>query len=253
MRSYASAYAASLAHGIAAIDVSFGPTTALIVVDQANQSSPQFRARWVALDEDSVLSRPILPLAELDGVRRGERFSREIKGERGQPGSLVTYVPLDRSASRPGRSAVEVVESLKYTSWFEHGNLDLRRILVAEDDPQMLRLVADTLRAGYEVVEAHSGSDLVEHLSDCLLQTQRRERFDLVISDHRMPGFTGLEVVEGLLAVDSAPPFVMITAFGGAEFAEEAWRAGARAVLDKPFQTRGLLDVVVELIDPALS
>jgi CheY-like chemotaxis protein len=66
-----------------------------------------------------------------------------------------------------------------------------------------------------------------------------RPPFDRVISDHRMPGFTGLGVLRGLQSFRSAPPFIVITAFGGSEFAAEAERAAARAVLDKPFDSRG--------------
>ena len=127
-----------------------------------------------------------------------------------------------------------------------------RRILIAEDDPQMLRFVSEALRrAGYLVVEAHSGGDLIRRLTDWVLYPDCGPAFDLVISDHRMPGFSGLEVLEGFRSLTAAPPFIMITAFGGDEFADEASRAGARAVLDKPFLVRDLLELVLNLIGPA--
>jgi CheY-like chemotaxis protein len=127
----------------------------------------------------------------------------------------------------------------------------VRRILLAEDDLEMRRLIADTLRrAGYEVIEARNGGELLDQLTGWLVDDQRPVPFDLVISDQRMPGFTGLGVLEGLRAFAGAPPFILITAFGGSEFAAEACRAGARAVLDKPFELPDLLATVARLIGP---
>src|SRR5262245_33697632 len=120
-----------------------------------------------------------------------------------------------------------------------------RRILLAEDDLEMRRLMGDALRRrGYEVIEARNGTELLDLLTDWLLEPSPCSPYDLVISDHRMPGFTGLGVLEGLQDFGGAPPFVMITAFGGSDFAQEAQRAGARAVIDKPFEPELLLRTV---------
>jgi len=127
-----------------------------------------------------------------------------------------------------------------------------RRILLAEDDLEMRRLLSDALRRrGYHVVEARNGVELLDLLTDWLIAASPCTPFDLVISDHRMPGFTGLGVLEGMKDFGAAPPFIMITAFGGTEFAVEARRAGARAVLDKPFDADVLLRTVAELIGTA--
>jgi CheY-like chemotaxis protein len=129
-----------------------------------------------------------------------------------------------------------------------------RRILLAEDDLEMRRFVGDALRRrGYLVIEAANGTELIQRLTDWLLVPCDQAPFDLVISDHRMPGFTGLGVLRGLQSFRSPPPFIVITAFGGSEFAVEAQCAGARAVLDKPFDSRVLLQLVTELIGPARS
>jgi two-component system, response regulator FlrC len=129
-----------------------------------------------------------------------------------------------------------------------------RRILLAEDDLEMRRFVGDALRRrGYHVIEAANGTELIQRLTDWLLVPSDQAPFDLVISDHRMPGFTGLGVLRGLQSFRCPPPFIVITAFGGSEFAVEAERAGARAVLDKPFDSRVLLQLVTDLIGPGRS
>jgi DNA-binding response OmpR family regulator len=113
-------------------------------------------------------------------------------------------------------------------------------VLVAEDDHEMRTLLVDVLRAeGYEVAEAQHGVDV-------LLRFVRDdpEQFDLIISDIRMPGVTGLEFLEGLREQEGFPPTVLITAFGDAATHAEAIRLGAVAVVDKPFEISELLALV---------
>ena len=113
MRSYAIAYAASLAHGIAAADARSAEQAARVILNQANQSSPQFRARRVTLDDTeagSLVHAQLSPAAR-DAVRHGKRLAVEIPG-RGAPGNLVAYVPLQSSGGL-AHTAVEVIESLQ--------------------------------------------------------------------------------------------------------------------------------------------
>jgi two-component system response regulator (stage 0 sporulation protein F) len=68
------------------------------------------------------------------------------------------------------------------------------RILLAEDDFEMRSFLASVLRtAGYEVIEASSGLRLLEQMSLSLVYNVKFD-LDLVISDIRMPGASGLEV-----------------------------------------------------------
>ena len=110
------------------------------------------------------------------------------------------------------------------------------RVLLAEDNRELRRLLAAGLRKnGYLVTEAATGFDMLERLGDLTL---RNEAFDLIISDVRMPGPTGLVAVEGLRhgtgRSSSSTPVMLITAFGDAALHAEARRLGA-VVLDKPF------------------
>ncbi|RKH16015.1 response regulator [Corallococcus sp. CA047B] len=118
------------------------------------------------------------------------------------------------------------------------------RILVADDQLEMRTLIRKMLvRRGYEVVEASDGPDLVRVLIDGLTADESRAP-DLIITDVRMPGFTGLEVLARLRREQWNTPVILITAFGDAKLHGEAQRLGAAYVLDKPFELDELRDAV---------
>lgn len=124
-----------------------------------------------------------------------------------------------------------------------------KRILLAEDDADMRELLAWSLvDQGYQVVEVADGMDLCRRLADHLVQ-KRSRHFDLVISDIRMPGVTGLEVIRGLGELENVPPSILITAFGDRETHRQADEIGV-SLLDKPFEIDELLARVRELLQP---
>jgi DNA-binding response OmpR family regulator len=124
------------------------------------------------------------------------------------------------------------------------------RVLLAEDDYEMRRLVAIALRRdGCEVIEVDSGNKLLDLLATELLHPVRQPSIDVIISDHRMPGATGLSVLMGLHKERWATPFILITAFGGQEMEGRALEQGAAAVFDKPFDMNALCAAVRRLTD----
>jgi CheY-like chemotaxis protein len=124
------------------------------------------------------------------------------------------------------------------------------RILLGEDDDQMRSLLAGELhREGYEVVECRNGVQLLDRLYSFLLP-HGREDYHLIISDIRMPGLTGLEILAGLADKPGFPPTILITAFGDDETHAEAERYHVVAVFDKPFDIEDLLAKVRETVPP---
>jgi CheY-like chemotaxis protein len=118
-------------------------------------------------------------------------------------------------------------------------------VFLAEDDAELRTLLARRLRKlGCDVVELRNGVELLEQLAGA----PGLDPPDLVISDHRMPGTTGLDVLGQLRARDSLTPFVLITAFGDAETHAQARRDGAAAILDKPFEIDDLCALVRGLL-----
>jgi len=118
-------------------------------------------------------------------------------------------------------------------------------IVIAEDDYEMRRLVAAALReTGDHVVEARDGLDLLDIIRAWYYPGTRAHPIDVIVSDVRMPGLTGLDIVEMLQDRSLRIPVVLTTAFGSAVLRAEATRRGVAAVLDKPFEMSELRAVV---------
>lgn len=112
------------------------------------------------------------------------------------------------------------------------------RILLVEDDPTFRRLLRTILAGeGYEVREAADGR--------AGLALLRRESFDLVISDLKMPEIGGLELFRACREEPPAPPFILLTAFGTVEEAVAAIKEGAADFLTKPLKDPETLRVIV--------
>lgn len=121
------------------------------------------------------------------------------------------------------------------------------RILVAEDDDDMRSMLASALRRdGYEVIEVETGDRLLQELGTELLDGSTT-RPDLIVSDIRMPGCTGIEVLAGLRRADWATPVILITAFPDGHTHSDATRLGA-LVFDKPFDLDDLRVAVSTII-----
>jgi DNA-binding NtrC family response regulator len=100
--------------------------------------------------------------------------------------------------------------------------------LIVEDDPTMqafLREVAAGLGVRAEI--AANGREAIEKIG--------ARRFDLILSDVRLPGASGIEILKAARAVDAKVEVVLITAYATVELAIEALRAGADDFLQKPF------------------
>jgi len=122
------------------------------------------------------------------------------------------------------------------------------RILLAEDDEEMRKLIKQSLeRKHYEVTECSNGYEFFARMLD-LIKTGHCLNQDLIISDIRMPGWTGFEVLEAVHRNKECPPIILITAFGDKEVHAEAKRLGIAAIFDKPFEIKDLLLKVNEII-----
>ena len=129
--------------------------------------------------------------------------------------------------------------------------LGRRLVLVAEDDPSLRRLIVTVLQdAGYAVVEAQDGAQLLDEIEELLAGPRTRSDSFLIVTDINMPGLTGLDVLAILRCASARTPVVLITAFGDAETRAEARELGAVTVLDKPFTVDLLRDVVDQATRP---
>jgi len=104
---------------------------------------------------------------------------------------------------------------------------DKKRILVIEDDEEMRALLRDVIEEeGFQTASVNNGSEAFRKLA--------KESFDLIITDVRMPGLTGLEILPGIKKLQPDAPIIVITAFGSEEIQQKALGRGANAYLEKP-------------------
>src|SRR5437016_2600752 len=117
-----------------------------------------------------------------------------------------------------------------------------RRILIVEDDEIFLRPLQRSLEvARYDVLIAPSGEDAIDLL--------KREDADLVLTDKRLPGMDGVELVRRIKGEHPDLAMVVMTAYGTIESAVESVRLGAADYLVKPFEVAELLIVVRNAIE----
>jgi len=121
------------------------------------------------------------------------------------------------------------------------------RILLAEDDPELRSLLAEALRRdGHQVMEVANGVALDDVIRELAAQSPGHPH-EIVISDVRMPGRTGLSVLESHRGCPWCPRFIFMTGFGDEELRDEARGLGAAAVIEKPFEMDELREVLEDV------
>jgi DNA-binding NtrC family response regulator len=119
-----------------------------------------------------------------------------------------------------------------------------RRVLIVDDERnqrEILQLILSGERDGqgaplYDIRTAGSAQDA--------LRLFRQERFDLVLTDLKMAGMDGIQLLNELALLDSALPVILMTAHGSIDSVKEALRGGAFDYLEKPLDRDQLLEVV---------
>lgn len=115
------------------------------------------------------------------------------------------------------------------------------KILVIDDDPSIRNMLAIVLKkTGYDVTCTDSGKTSLEKL--------KKESFDLIISDIKMPDINGIDLLKKIKSITPEIPVIMITAYASANDAVEAMKLGAEDYVTKPFN----LDELKIIIDRAI-
>jgi two-component system, NtrC family, response regulator AtoC len=117
------------------------------------------------------------------------------------------------------------------------------RILVADDDPELLDVVAEGLtRLGAHVTRASNGAELIDHLAE-------DGPFDLVVTDIAMPWLTGLRAIHAARTAGLGTPVIVMTALRDEGIPARVKALGANAVLlEKPFDFTALESVASKLL-----
>ena len=116
-----------------------------------------------------------------------------------------------------------------------------KHILIVDDEPSIRKVLGAHLRRdGYDVTAAASGVEAIETLQE--------EGADLVITDLRMPGMDGLELLRWVKQSYPGLPVIMLTAHGTVDSAVEALKRGAQDYLTKPFDQDELRLVILKAL-----
>ncbi|HVP56883.1 MAG TPA: sigma-54 dependent transcriptional regulator [bacterium] len=118
------------------------------------------------------------------------------------------------------------------------------RIMVADDEKLMNDFIREILRRkGYEVDQAFDGKTATRLLAE--------RSYDLVITDKRMPGADGIEVLQAAAKCQPAAKVIVMTAYGSVEGAVEAMRLGAFDYVMKPFDANQIEETVDRALEEA--
>ncbi len=112
-----------------------------------------------------------------------------------------------------------------------------RTVLVVDDKEMMRDSVGSTLtRAGFTVRTANDARSALSEIAS--------RRPDCVVTDHNMPGMTGVELAGQISGHDEDLPVILMTAYGSIEIAVQAMKNGAYDFITKPFRLGDIRDVV---------
>uniref|UniRef100_A0A7V6CDC4 Sigma-54-dependent Fis family transcriptional regulator n=1 Tax=Thermodesulfobacterium geofontis TaxID=1295609 RepID=A0A7V6CDC4_9BACT len=116
------------------------------------------------------------------------------------------------------------------------------KILIIDDEPDMLKLLSMILRekTPYEVSTTNNPIEAVELV--------KKGEFDLIITDLKMPGLDGLQLLEEAKKKDEDIPVIIITAYGTIDAATEAIKMGAFDFITKPFKKEQILFTIEKAI-----
>ena len=120
---------------------------------------------------------------------------------------------------------------------------NVKKMLIVDDEETLTYSLYQSFiisQRDYEVVTASTGEEACEKLSDT--------KFDLVITDIKMPGMDGLELLTLIKSKYPATEVIVMTAYGSQEKREEALRKGARFYIEKPFEIKEIKQLVMELL-----
>lgn len=176
-----------------------------------------------------------LGLAMVHGIieRQGGRISVESA-----PGDGTVFTVSLPVANEKSTKVEQVVSAVEFRSG------QGQKILLVDDDPQVVRVTGDILKSlGYEVTGTTSPNEALSIVGEVEAGT-----FALVITDLTMPELDGIELAEKLKAIEPDLPVIIISGYSEVLSKEEAQKVGIAACCTKPISFRGLAKVVSEAI-----
>ena len=185
-----------------------------------------------------ALSQEALLGTKIGEVDKAESYEIEARFQTAERHNKCTLVEADLSP------AVQS-SSLPITVYME--NMAKEHILVVDDEQNMRNTLAFILEtANYQVTTAAEGREALEEI---LAARENGRPVDLLITDFRLPGLTGLQLIDELNYLKIKIPVLVITAYGNRSLFLELMRTGCADYLDKPFDYKELVKRVDSLVE----
>jgi DNA-binding NtrC family response regulator len=118
-----------------------------------------------------------------------------------------------------------------------------KNILVVDDEESVAFFLSENLSAltpAYSVKTAYSGEEALDKVAI--------EAFDLVVTDLRMPGLSGLELIQKVRAMQPKTQAILITAYGNEDIKSAAHHIGACCYITKPFKMEQFTHMVYAIL-----
>ncbi len=115
--------------------------------------------------------------------------------------------------------------------------MERKKVLLIDDEENILKIIKKFLEDNNFKVKTASNRETA-------ISILKKERFDIVLSDYKLPDGTGMEILEFYRKIESKKPFIMITAYGSINGAVEAMQKGASHYIAKPIDFQDLLKIL---------
>ena len=173
-----------------------------------------------------------LGLSVVQGIVRQAGGSILVESAPGKGATFQILLPMARE-----------VTTAPIDSPSQQSSMQSARLLVIDDEESLLKVTCKLLnRAGYEVEGLTDSSEALKRFSDSF------DTLDLMITDHNMPGTSGLGMSEKFLQVRPDLPIILLTGELTEDIQERAKRVGIAAVIQKPINIAALSNTIQELL-----
>ena len=180
-----------------------------------------------------------LPLCKIIVEKLGGKIS--VESEEGK-GSIFRFcMPFEGSigGKEQHKTTTTNVRTIRISG--RPDEINMKKILVAEDEDSNYELVKIVLQKRYKLLRAHNGIEAVTINED--------EHPDMILMDIRMPEMNGLDATRIIKEVSCSTPVVALSAYAFEENIREAKAAGCDDFMAKPFKVENLIEMVKKYLD----
>lgn len=164
------------------------------------------------------------------------------QGSEAAAGTPALPIPVEATLLDRTCETEHLGKDCEESDYLDSESLTMSTVLVVDDEKNYLVVLEDLLEdEGYNVLTASSGAEALELMA--------QSPVDTVLSDIKMPGISGIELLDRILAIDPDLPVILMTAFAEVDQAVEAMKKGALDHIQKPFDNRDVRRAVARGVE----